>query len=250
MPTIREIQAAINEHRGQMKPIKVDGEIGRETTTAIAEFQDRSHLDIKYPGTIGPKTLEALGFGIGNGNTKLVSSNIGPAASVASPPWLLEAHRKLGLQEGRDNKTLREYLKSAGGTIGDPSKVPWCGDFVETVILKTLPHEKVPSNPYYALNWSTWGKAIDPGQPKLGAIMVFERRDRNGKLLGGHIAFLVGHDDSNWHVLGGNQSNAITITKIAKSRKHYMRWPETYPMPSGAPLPKSTLAGTVSRNEA
>lgn len=248
MPTIRDIQVALNEHRGNMKPIKVDGEIGRETTTAIAEFQDRAALDIKFPGTIGPKTIEALG--LAGPLTKETSLPDVGGKILVSPPWLLEARRKLGLQEVRDNKSLREYLRSAGGTIGDPSQVPWCGDFVETVILKTLPHEKVPSNPYYALNWSTWGKAINPAQPKLGAILVFERRDSKGRIIGGHIGFCVGHDQNFWHVLGGNQSNAITITKVAKSRLHAMRWPETYPMPSGAALAMSTLNATITTNEA
>lgn len=239
MPTIRQVQKALNL-AGAKPPIAEDNDLGRATIAAIAAFQKAKGLDVKYPGTIGPKTLAALGFDAGD---KLVierAFSIG-TAPVAAPPWLIEARRRLGLHEIRDNKTLREYLKSNGGSIGDPAKVPWCGDFVETVIAKTLPHEPLPSNPYWALNWSKFGRALKA--PAMGAIATFKRDG------GGHVAFVIGQDATYFHVLGGNQSNAVTITKIAKARLDALRWPATYDMPRGA-LALTTLNATISRNEA
>ncbi len=64
------------------------------------------------------------------------------------------------------------------------------------------------------------GQAV---QPVPGAVLIFERGS------GGHVGFAVGQDDTNFFVLGGNQSDAVTIARIAKSRLLGARWPATYP---------------------
>ena len=57
-------------------------------------------------------------------------------------PWMVEAKRVLGRHEGRNNGWLKGWLKSDGKTLGDPAKLPWCGDFVETSIRLALPDRK------------------------------------------------------------------------------------------------------------
>jgi hypothetical protein len=39
----------------------------------------------------------------------------------------------------------------------------------------------------------------------------------------------MGQDDTHFYVLGGNQSDAVTIARIAKSRILGARWPATMP---------------------
>ena len=85
------------------------------------------------------------------------------------PPWLLEMNRRMGLHEGRDNRALSAWLR-IGRFLGDPAKLPWCGDAVETAIVKTLPDEPVPSNPFWAQAWKAFG--IDAGGPIVGSIGV------------------------------------------------------------------------------
>jgi uncharacterized protein (TIGR02594 family) len=89
-----------------------------------------------------------------------------------------------------------------------------------------------------AKSWLDWGK---PCSPVLGAVVVFGREG------GGHVGFLVGQNDTNWYVLGGNQSNAVNITPIARNRAIGYRWPVSMAI-SETPLPKM-VGGTVSRNE-
>ena len=60
-------------------------------------------------------------------------------------------------------------------------------------------------------------------QPIIGAVLIFERGT------GGHVGFAIGQDDANFYVLGGNQSDAVTIARIAKSRLLGARFPTTYP---------------------
>lgn len=156
----------------------------------------------------------------------LLAAN-GHAASVAPPgplPWITEAKSALGRHEVRDRSWLMAWLKRDGRSLGDPSKNPWCGDFVETCIRVALPDEPLlgtlGTNPYWARNWLLFGREV---QPIIGAVLIFERGS------GGHVGFAIGQDEAHFYLLGGNQSDAVTIARIAKSRLLGARWPATYP---------------------
>ena len=97
----------------------------------------------------------------------------------------------------------------------------------------------VPQHWYRALAWGAWGVNC---QPMVGAIAVF------GRSGGGHVGFLVGESRDNYYVLGGNQSNAVNIMPIAKSRLAAIRWPAGT-NPSNIPLPAMS-GGIVFTNEA
>ena len=241
----RQIQQALIALHYDLGPAGADGVRGRRTIAAITQFQIDQGLKTTHYGSVGPKTTQALNDALedaGAGQTKL--------DGVEDIPWVEELDRRIGLQEVRDNQKLREFLKSDGNTLGDPAKLPWCGDLVETAIALTLPAEPLPANPYYALNWQKFGVALPDDIVPRGAIVTFERRNSAGKLIGGHVGFVVGHDSDYYHVLGGNQMNKISITKIAKKRKHgSLRWPATYRLPTES-LPHSTLDATITTNEA
>jgi uncharacterized protein (TIGR02594 family) len=126
-------------------------------------------------------------------------------------PWIALGRLMLGLHETRDKAALMEFLKSDGAALGDPAVFPWCGDFVETCIKRTLPEEAFPGdlgkNRYWARNWALLGKAV---APTYGAILVFSRPGG-----GGHVGFCLGQDGDNFVVLGGNQSNAVNVAKYS-----------------------------------
>lgn len=163
-------------------------------------------------------------------------------------PWMTEIDQVMGLHETRDNKVLTEWLRSDGRLLGDPSKLPWCGDAVETAIRRALPEElfppKLKANPYWARNWAQFGCPCDL---VYGAVVSFVR----GK--GGHVGFLVGvsEDGKLLRVRGGNQSNAINDTWIARHRLLAARWPASYPTKFQRPAPKLNADGAkISTNEA
>ncbi len=227
--TVQALQRRLIALGYNLGPAGADGDAGRMTTAAVAKFQADRKLEIQYPGTIGPKTIKALG--IDEQGTEIL------------PPWITLAKGKMGLIETRDNKALKEFLKSDGHALGDPSKLPWCGDFVETCIALSLPREPMIANPYWALNWLKFGVEVPKDKPVMGAIGAAER---NG---GGHVFFVVGHDKTNYHALGGNQSNSVSIVKMPKARLKGLRFPSTYPMPVKS-LGFSTFNGKISVNEA
>lgn len=156
-------------------------------------------------------------------------------------PWIAAGKAVFGLHEKRDNQTLKKWLRSDGKTLGDPNALPWCGDYVETCIKNSLPKEpfpgKVGENPYWARNWLFFGLAAEPCY---GAVVVFKRG------AGGHVGFLVGEDATDYYVLGGNQGDAVTISRIAKSRCLGVRWPKTADRPTKR-LPKMK-AGNIPKS--
>jgi uncharacterized protein (TIGR02594 family) len=156
-------------------------------------------------------------------------------------PWIIEGKKVWGLHEVRDNARLREWLRSDGKTLGDPKALPWCGDYVETAIKNSLPNEpftgNLGKNPYWARNWTQFGVQT---APVYGAVATFSRGS------GGHVGFLVGEDNTDFYVLGGNQSDSVNIVRIAKSRLLATRWPSTFRNPNIV-LPKLT-PGTIPRS--
>lgn len=190
-----------------------DGMFGAETRRQVVTFQKTKGL--KQTGTATPETVEAL-------RLTRTGADSGPAGVSARPLWLAELERRKGLQEVRDYSILSKWLRSDGKTLGDPRVLPWCGDAIQTPIALTLPNEPQVANPYLARNWLKFGKDT---KPRLGAVMVFWRGSRSGT--SGHVALYVGEDATAYHVLGGNQSNAIGVTRIAKDRLLGARWPLT-----------------------
>lgn len=141
------------------------------------------------------------------------------ASAEVAIPWLNEAVRMKGIHERRDRSLLRGWLDDAVDWI-DPVEVPWCGAFVATVLRKWRPLLELPENPLGARNWASFG---EEATPQLGAVMAFWRGSRAGWQ--GHVAFYWGEDEGAYHVLGGNQADAVTITRIARSRLLAARWP-------------------------
>jgi uncharacterized protein (TIGR02594 family) len=211
MKTTLDIQSEL-QRRGYYQG-DLDGIRGRQTIAALKQFQRAQEISID--GVAGTQTLGKL-----FPKEAPVTADNSPDAT----PWLDLAYRKKGLHEKINNAELRAFLNSDGKTLGDPAKLPWCGDFVETCLAVTMPDEILPLNPYGAMNWAAFGKAT---KPKKGAILSFWRGSPTSWQ--GHVGFYIGEDATHFHVLGGNQSDAVTISRIEKKRLRVngARWPFT-----------------------
>lgn len=111
------------------------------------------------------------------------------------------------------NRTIigwRDELNAAGVVISGYSDddIPWCGLFVAIVAHRA--GKRGVSSPLWARNWTKFGTATV--HPSLGDVLVFVRDG------GGHVGFYVGEDKTAYHVLGGNQANRVSITRIPKER--------------------------------
>lgn len=164
------------------------------------------------------------------------------------PRTITEAFKLYGVQEivGKgSNKTIiswRDELNQQGVPIVGYSDddIPWCGLFAAIVAHRA--DKVVPDSPLWARNWLNFGKEVKT--PALGDVIVF---GRNG---GGHVAFYIGEDTSAYHVIGGNQSNRVSITRIVRGRALGFRRPG-YSLPPTSVKPYRIAAnGALSRNEA
>ncbi|WP_323034544.1 TIGR02594 family protein [Pararhodobacter sp.] len=240
MYSIKNLQAQLIQLGYDLGPSGADGAFGRMTTAAVAQFQADYAVGVKWPGTVGEKTLAAL-------NAAIVQKG-GSARALAGVilPWYEEAKRLQGTKEiaGKaSNPTIMGWAKKLGGWIAsyyNNDDIPWCGLFLAHCIGATLPSETLPANPLGALNWAKFGVRC---APTLGAVLVFSRSG------GGHVGIYVGEDAEAYHVLGGNQSNTVNITRVAKSRHVDTRWPATWPAPDARKIALSG-SGKLSTNEA
>jgi len=171
-------------------------------------------------------------------------------ATVGTLPRTIQEGLKLhGVAEivGKgSNRTIigwRDELNQAGIAITGYSDddIPWCGLFAAIVVHRA--GKPVVENPLWARNWAKFG--LDAGNPMLGDVLVFQRPGG-----GGHVGFYVGHDATCYHVLGGNQSNRVSITRIAKDRCIAFRRPAYQVRPASVRPYKVNATGAVSVNEA
>lgn len=217
---------------------------GRGVIAGLKAFQRR--FDLPVTGTATAATIEFLRRDPQVLGSSLIIFNGRPEIPV-EPVWMRDARRYLGLKEiagAKSNSTIMSWAKRFGGWVASfygNDDIPWCGLAVGHWIAVTLPEEKLPSNPLAAMNWSTFGRPLS--SPALGAVLVFKRPG------GGHVGFYVGEDRTHYHVLGGNQANSVSITRIEKIRCQAIRWPTTGGEPVGGPV-RLSAAGTISRNEA
>ncbi len=228
MINVLKIQRQLNELGFDPGPI--DGIRGAKTDAAIIAF--KKSVGLRPRAYYGPLTHEAL---------------FGGAVDELEPfPWLNEARHMLGVHEKRDLSKLSNWFDKSVSWI-DPRDIAWCGAFVATCLRKTDPYIELPDNPLGARNWDKWGASV---RPQLGSIMVFWRTHPT-KSWHGHVAFYWGEDDEAYHVLGGNQSNAVTITRISKHRLLSARLPSGTSVPRNPIITHLTAGGSpISTNEA
>lgn len=235
MASTKQAQQRLIELGYSLGPDGADGIAGRRTQAAVRAFQ--KYRGIPQTGLLDAATLGLL-FPAADG--KLVT----PVPSKVPLPWMDELLRRKGLHETRNKASLWAWLRSDGKSLGDPSKLPWCGDAVETALALTLPEEPLPANPYLARNWLKFGDRV---APRYGAVLVFWRGSKYGS--SGHVGFYAGETATHFKVAGGNQRDSVTFDALlAKGRLLDARWPKTFPITG--PGKVTATGGTISTNEA
>ncbi len=160
------------------------------------------------------------------------------------PRMIVEALKLFGTIEGagsKDNPTILAWAKAVGlGKVYSHDSIPWCGLFM--AVVATRAGKQIGDSPLWALSWADFGVASPT--PMLGDVLTFKRDG------GGHVTLYVGEDSTTFHCLGGNQSDKVCITRIAKSRLYRARRPIYNLQPAN--VRKITLAasGKISSNEA
>jgi uncharacterized protein (TIGR02594 family) len=138
-------------------------------------------------------------------------------------PWMFQANSLMGTREWSgeaNNPIILKWAVELGGEVQRDYRhdsIPWCGLF--TAIVAKRSGLTPPVAPLWALNWAKWEAPVEPAY---GAWLAFSRSG------GGHVGFYVGEDAYAYHVLGGNQSDMVNITRVSKSQLRGSRWPKAY----------------------
>lgn len=165
--------------------------------------------------------------------------------SETSPKLLVEAVKLLGTKEvvgKQHNPVILGWAKEVGlQKVYTADEIPWCGLAIAYACHKA--GVEVVDKPLWALSWANYGTKVS--EPMLGDILTFKRDG------GGHVGIYVGEDKDCYHVLGGNQGNAMSVSRIVKSRLYQARrtrWKVAQP----ANVRKVILSakGAISQNEA
>jgi uncharacterized protein (TIGR02594 family) len=164
-------------------------------------------------------------------------------AKEGAPKMLVDALKLYGIREKTgtaNNPDILAWAKEAGVKGYTADSIPWCGLFMAIVAHRA--GKPLPVNPLWARNWASWGKTS--GKPALGDVLVFTRDG------GGHVGLYVGEDAACFHVLGGNQGDAVNFARIVKTRLLDARRHYAIGAPANVRPIRLAASGAVSRNEA
>ena len=145
---------------------------------------------------------------------------------AAEHPWMIEARRFLGVKEitgSAHEAKIVKFFADAGHPDIRSDEVAWCAAFAGAM-LEAVGIRSTRS--LTARSYLKWGRAID--KPIPGCIVVFKRGNSTWQ---GHVAFYEKDGGNYIWVLGGNQSNAVTIQKYAKSNVLGYRMPDAAAVP-------------------
>jgi uncharacterized protein (TIGR02594 family) len=136
-------------------------------------------------------------------------------------PWLGVAKIEMakGVHEipgNSDNPRIVEYLTTVG-LPHEHDETPWCSAFVNWCLDKVGVLGTRRAN---ARSFLSWGSELE--LPTVGCVVAFSRPPDPSH---GHVAFYLGQDTLNIHVLGGNQGNSVSVASYPKSRWLAYRWP-------------------------
>lgn len=165
-----------------------------------------------------------------------------------APAILAEGLKLYGIKEipgPESNSVIIGWAKNLKNWISSwyvNDDTPWCGLFIAELCRRAgLP---VVKEPLRALAWGDWGRAVP--RPMLADLLGFKREG------GGHVGIYIGEDAAAYYVLGGNQGNAVSITRILKNHLVFARrtaWGSAG-QPACVKVIELKASGELSQNEA
>lgn len=129
-------------------------------------------------------------------------------------PWMKIAESYLGTTEisgSRHNPVILKFFKESGHAQIRDDETPWCSAFTNGVLYEA---GMIGTKNLMARSWLNWKHGDKVINPRFGDIAIFKRGNSQ---VYGHVAFFISWDDKYVYVLGGNQSNSVTRTRIPRS---------------------------------
>lgn len=139
-------------------------------------------------------------------------------ADEKGPRMLMQAVALYGTIEfagKKDNPIIIAWAEETGyEKIYTHDSIAWCGLGMAVCAKRSGWDYHPGGNALWALNWAKWGTSVEKDRACLGDVGVWKRTDSKGKLVGGHVGQIIGHDKEGYvHVLGFNQSDQCNIVR-------------------------------------
>lgn len=136
----------------------------------------------------------------------------GRKEAEALTPWMGVARGELGQEEisgsRRHNQRIVDYGQAVDLDVQD-DETPWCAIFVNYVLMKA---GYEGTREALAKSFLKWGREID--SPTYGCVVVLKR---GRSVWQGHVGFFVSETDKGLILLGGNQSNSVSMKEYKLS---------------------------------
>jgi len=163
---------------------------------------------------------------------------------MSQPRWLELAWGDPGVAEtpGADHthRVVRYYADVGHAQITN-DETAWCAAFLGSCLERA---GLASTRSLMARSYSTWGEPL--GEFRAGAVAVLSR---TADPTLGHVGFLIGETADTVILLGGNQSDAVTVEAFPRSRLLGLRWPSPV-IPEGASAPIRDPANDAGFNRA
>ena len=150
---------------------------------------------------------------------------------MPQPNWLALAWADLGVSEtpGADHtQRILAYYADVGHPHVTDDETAWCAAFLGSCLERA---GIASTRSLLARSYLEWGEPAL--SPRPGAIAVLSRGSDPAL---GHVGFIVGSTATHLILLGGTQSDAVTVEVFPRARLLALRWPTTV-IPEGAPAP-------------
>ena len=167
-------------------------------------------------------------------------------STIQLPSLVREGLATLGTREvagAEHNPIILGWAREVGlHAVYRADETPWCGLWMAVVAQRA--GWPVVHGPLWARNWAHFGAAS--AEPSLGDVLAFTRPGG-----GGHVGLYIAEDTTSFHVLGGNQGDAVSIVRIARERMIAARRPIwRVAQPPSVKRYRVAAGGTLSINEA
>ena len=133
------------------------------------------------------------------------------SANAHSNP-ALTASQYINYSENTHRSELAAYIGV------DPKRTEWCAAFVNAVLTESgIPNNILHKYPYAARSFLEWGVAVK--EPTPGDLIIFPRGNISWQ---GHVGFYLSttiiNNTKYYYILGGNQSNKVSIDLYRATR--------------------------------
>lgn len=167
------------------------------------------------------------------------------AARASDPAWLRAAFADLGLKElpgPRHSARVIEMFRLSGHPEIKNDETAWCAAAVGAWLREG---GQRGTQSLAARSYLNWGRTIGTSEeiPR-GAVLIFRRGTSEWQ---GHVCLCLEDDGGTLTVIGGNQSDAVTITTYSRSGLLGARWPtQAAAQPKPAPVPAGRQTGITA----